>query len=533
MYFRRLALRSTAADEGGGSMSLRNQLAGGVALGATLLLMKPAAAQTSAEEIGRLQQQIQELQQKSQQLQEQLRDLQNQMQKSQTAPPQAAAPSAPSAAAPTQAASPPSATVSGEPRVTLYPAKGPAFTTADGQTSIQLASRMQFDVGDYVNVKPQSKFSSPANLTSGVNARRARIGILGKFYGDWDYALIYDFGGSADSLVNSGANTSGIENAYITYTGFRPLVIDAGYQNVPWTLDEATSSTDILFLERASPAAVAFNIAGGDFRSAVDVRYVKDRYFAGLWATGPVSGQPHNVGEQFGALGRFSVQALQSGDASLHLGVDVESLLKAPNVNGLRTLTLSDRPELRIDPTVVLNTGALINVRNSEVYGGELAASYQNLFFQSEYYHFIVQRDALPTLNFDGGYAEASWVLTGEQHTYVPATGAYSGILPNRPMSLTGAGWGAFEVAARYSVIDLNDRFTPGVAATATQGVAGGKQTIYTLGFNWYVDSYVRFSLNYLHGIIDKKSASVTTGPLGIGTGLKFDAIAARGQVAF
>ena len=383
-------------------MSLRNQLAGGVALGATLLLMKPAAAQTSAEEIGRLQQQIQELQQKSQQLQEQLRDLQNQMQKSQTAPPQAAAPSAPSAAAPTQAASPPSATVSGEPRVTLYPAKGPAFTTADGQTSIQLASRMQFDVGDYVNVKPQSKFSSPANLTSGVNARRARIGILGKFYGDWDYALIYDFGGSADSLVNSGANTSGIENAYITYTGFRPLVIDAGYQNVPWTLDEATSSTDILFLERASPAAVAFNIAGGDFRSAVDVRYVKDRYFAGLWATGPVSGQPHNVGEQFGALGRFSVQALQSGDASLHLGVDVESLLKAPNVNGLRTLTLSDRPELRIDPTVVLNTGALINVRNSEVYGGELAASYQNLFFQSEYYHFIVQRDALPTLNFDG-----------------------------------------------------------------------------------------------------------------------------------
>ena len=518
-------------------MSPRNRLAGGAVLGAVLLLMTPAAAQTSAEDIERLQEQIQELRQQSQQqidrLQEQLQDLQNQMQKTQAAPAQAPAQSGPPVTAPTQAVSPPNGTASGEPRVTLYPAKGPAFTTADGQTSIQLASRVQFDVGDYFNVKPQSKFSSPANLTSGVNARRARLGFLGKFYGDWDYALIYDFGGSADSLVNSGANTSGIENAYITYTGFRPLVIDAGYQNVPWTLDEATSSTDLLFLERASPAAVAFNIAAGDFRSAVDIRYVKDRYFAGLWATGPVSGQPHNVGEQFGALGRFSVQALQSPQGSLHLGVDVESLLKAPNVNGARTLTLSDRPELRIDPTVVLNTGSLINVRNSEVYGAELAVAYQNLFLQSEYYHYIVERDALPTLNFDGGYAEASWVLTGERHTYVPATGAYSGILPDHPMSLTGGGWGAFEVAARYSVVDLNDRFTPGVAATTTQGVAGGKQTIYTLGFNWYADSYVRFSLNYLHGIIDKKSASVTTGPLGIGTGLKFDAIAARGQVAF
>jgi phosphate-selective porin OprO/OprP len=520
-------------------MSLRGHLAGGAALGAAaLLLIRPAAAQTSADQIEQLQQQIQQLREQSQQqidrLQEQLQDLQSQMQKNQAFPAQAPAASAPpAAAAPTQAAAPPSTTVPGEPRLTLYPAKGPAFTTADGQTSIQLASRVQFDLGDYFNVKPQSKFSSPSDLTSGVNARRARLGIVGKFYGDWDYALIYDFGGSADSLVNSGANTSGIENAYLTYTGFRPLAIDAGYQNVPWTLDEATSSTDILFLERASSAAVAFNIAGGDFRSAVDVRYINDRYFAGLWATGPVSGQPHNVGEQFGALGRFSVQALQSSAGSLHVGVDVESLLKAQNVNGVPTLTLSDRPELRIDPTVVLNTGSLLEVTNAEVYGAELAAAYENLFFQSEYYHYIIERNALAKLNFDGGYAEASWVLTGEPHVYIPATGAYAGILPDHPMSFTGDGWGAFEVAARYSVVDLNDRFTPGVAAATTQGVAGGKQTVYTLGLNWYVDTYVRLSLNYLHGIIDKQSGSVTTGPLGIGTGLKFDAVAARWQVAF
>jgi hypothetical protein len=31
-------------------------------------------------------------------------------------------------------------------------------------------------------------------LDDGVNLRRARIGVIGKFWGDWDYALIYDFG---------------------------------------------------------------------------------------------------------------------------------------------------------------------------------------------------------------------------------------------------------------------------------------------------------------------------------------------------
>ena len=35
---------------------------------------------------------------------------------------------------------------------------------------------------------------------------------------------------------------------------------------------------------------------------------------------------------------------------------------------GKRTLTLSDRPELRIDPAVLLNTGAIANVSNAEVY---------------------------------------------------------------------------------------------------------------------------------------------------------------------
>jgi phosphate-selective porin OprO/OprP len=57
--------------------------------------------------------------------------------------------------------------------------------------------------------------------------------------------------------------------------------------------------------------------------------------------------------------------------------------------------------------------------------------------------------------------------------------GAYSGVVPDNPFSWAKGGWGAWEIAGRYSVIDLNDRLG------FVDGVAGGKQTIYTAGLNW------------------------------------------------
>jgi hypothetical protein len=54
-----------------------------------------------------------------------------------------------------------------------------------------------------------------------------------------------------------------------------------------------------------------------------------------------------------------------------------------------------------------------------------------------------------PNLKFDGGYAQASYVLTGESHPYNASSASYGGIAPANPFSLTGGGWGAWEIAAR------------------------------------------------------------------------------------
>ena len=96
-------------------------------------------------------------------------------------------------------------------------------------------------------------------------------------------------------------------------------------------------------------------------------------------------------------------------------------------------------------------------------------------------------------------------------------------MVPANPFSLTGGGWGAWEIAGRYSTIDLNDRLG------LVNGVAGGRQTIYTLALNWYVNSNVRFMFDYLHGNISKQVSPTNFGD----TGAKFDAFAMRTQVAF
>jgi phosphate-selective porin OprO/OprP len=419
--------------------------------------------------------------------------------------------------------------------------------SADGRNSIYLTGRLHFDVGDYLDYNPQSRAAAVQNLNSGVNARRARLGVTGKFAGDWTYNLIYDFGGSSDGFPPTpGAPASGIEAAYLTYNGLNkgplPLAFDLGYMDTPFTLDEATSSNDIMFVERASIQTVATGIMAGDFRSALGVRSNDERYWAGVYLTGPTSGALHTTGEPIGAFGRATYQVLQAPNYSLHLGADLGGLLKPPG--SPRSITLSDRPELRVDPTVILSTGALGTaanpVNNAAIYGVEAAAGYENFFVQGEYYHIDVDRQGRPTNGFDGGYIEGSWTLTGEHRKYLPAAGAYSGIVPAHPFSPWDGeyGLGAFELAGRFSTIDLNDRFTPGLAPGTTGAVGGGKQSVYAVGLNWYPNANIRFMFDYLHGNIDKRFSTAAGGgnagtTLGTAVGGDFDAVAMRMQFAF
>ncbi|MET4034495.1 phosphate-selective porin OprO/OprP [Bradyrhizobium sp. JR7.2] len=440
--------------------------------------------------------------------------------------------------------------------VVTMPNNRPTICTADGANCVAITGRVHYDMGGY-DYRPNTAATVPQKLDSGENVRRARIGVVGKFLEDWNFALIYDFGGSSDGFGGTGAagatpvgflpggGTSGIENAWVSYTGLKPfggkMAIEAGIMDLAWTLDESTSSNDIAFMERASVGIIAQNIAAGDFRSAAGARWYNDVFWAGAYVTGPTSGAIHSASsvsppgtsEQYGATARVAGQVVSGNDYSVHLGADAEWLIQPPRnlIANTQTLTLSDRPELRIDPTTLISTGAIANVSGAQVYGVEAAATYGPLWVQGEYYWFNIDRGAntavapigTSSLKFQGGYAQAAYVLTGESRKYNPSNAAYGGVKPNNPFSINGGGWGAWEIAGRYSTIDLNDQL-----ATAA-GIAGGRQTVYTLALNWYVNGNVRFMLDYLHGTVSKQASAVSAAD----TGSKFDAVALRTQFAF
>jgi phosphate-selective porin OprO/OprP len=527
-----------------------------LAVGVGVLAGSPAAAESagSEAEIALLKQQLHLLEQKLNRLEKQ--GAANAKTSASAKAEAKAAVANVSTAIPAKAAIPASGAATPSDAVVSMPNNRPTICTADQQNCISLTSRVHFDGGGY-DYHPNTTGTVPQRLDDGVNVRRARIGALGKFLGDWNYALIYDFGGSSDGFASTasaggvpvgflpGGAVSGIENAYLSYTGFRPfggqLAIEGGVMDLPYTLDEAMSSNDLPFMERASAGAIARSLAADDFRSAFGARWFNNVLWAGAYVTGPTTGAIHSASsinppgttEQLGTVARIAGQVVSGKDYSLHLGADAEFLIRPPHnlIANTQTLTLSDRPELRIDPTTLISTGAIANVSSAQSYSAEVAGTYGPLFFQGEYFWINVDRNAAtglppfgaPSLKFEGGYAEASLILTGETRKYNPSAAAYLGVVPEHPFALEGGGWGAWEIAGRVSTINLNDQL-----GTAT-GIAGGHQTIYTAGLNWYINRNVRFLFNYLHGNVAKQISPTNPGD----TGSKFDAFAMRTQIAF
>ena len=473
------------------------------------------------------------------------------------------------------------------------------FSDATGDNTVELFGRLHLDTGGYTNYRPAPMTLDRKGLSDGIDLRRARIGVVGTFMSDWHYAFVYDLGNTADSndlnnaLANANSSTSpttsntflsGIENAFITYNGFYshgqqfPVAFDFGIMDVPWTLEEATSSNDTMFLERSTAQVVATAFGGGDFRSVLAARSNNDRYWLGAFLTGPNSGALHTegascntgtvavtpgtpcvtsaqmtgLGPQLSFMARGAYQLVQQQNATFHIGFNYADLFAPRTGDNLAAIQLTDRPELRIDPTTFLNTGN-IPASGGQVYGAEVAASYNNFFAQGEYYHYVIQSRAGvpalpgnlqggvpgPTLNFDGGYVQASYSIGGTRH-YDPTRGAYTGVIPEVPMTPGGPSWGALELAARFTIIDLNSPYlttatlgpaysAPGVFSGGTTTYGGGKETSYGVGLNWYPNNNMKFMLDYEHLVINNPQFFNGANY----RGASIDWIAARSQIVF
>jgi len=458
----------------------------------------------------------------------------------------------------------------------------PTFATADGDFSAAIRTLVQYDWGYYsqgAGAKNLPAAYGP-DLSSGSNFRRVYLGIQGKLFGEWSYNANFDFGGSG------GTETPGhVQSLYLQYDGFAPWAFRVGAYPPPANIEDGTSSGDTIFLERNSPSNLQRGLAGGDGRDAISILYTGDRLYGAVSYTGGKVQDAAVFDEQQAVLGRVSYLLWSRPEAHFLIGANGTHILKLPDAlaNGsadlrntpgataLNSVTLSDPPELTIDSNGIklANTGAL-SANHLTQWGVETAGNLSSFYAQAGYYGFQIDRAPVafktftsatasktsivqPSNNtFGSWYVQASWLLTGESRSYNPQTGAFTPPKPADPFHLTKGGWGAWELAARYSDLNLNSHASdPASVITAwtTTGaqtytfyntVRGGDQKIATVGLNWYPNNAVRFALDYQWIDVSRLqapgTATITSGtPVlpALGGGQKLQTVALRVQFGF
>lgn len=181
----------------------------------------------------------------------------------------------------------------------------------------------------------------------------------------------------------------------------------------------------------------------------------------------------------------------------------------------------------------VLSTGRIL-ADSFSLYHVELAGSIGSFHYQSEVMlETVNQRDG-PTLLLPGAYAQCGWFLTGEHAAYLKQAGVFDyNVVPFSPFFGTGRkgrirGWGAWEVAFRWSYVDLSCTNLdpaneisdePGPPPVPNFGVLNES----TLAINWWWNRYTRVQLNWIHSM-----------PSYVGYGAApFDIVGSRFQVEF
>lgn len=374
---------------------------------------------------------------------------------------------------------------------TLSPS--PRFTSDDKKFSFRLRGRAEMDFAAF-NIR-----KGPRDFNSGTELRRARLGMEGTMFGDWAYRLEADFAGGGRD--DSNTQEVDINDAYIRYAPKdAKYFVTVGQHKTPNGLDQLASSPNLTFLERANVLGAFLDrrTGGGDRKFGLSYAYNADNWTATVGVFGQnlaITGAPVGAApipdESYGVHGRFTYAPIQEETSWIHLGVSGFYRETA----GQKAIRFGDRPEVRVDNVRTIDTG---NVTADSYYfiGAEAAAAFGGFSVQAEYANTWVNRPTGGNVSFDGGYVAIAYVLTGETVSY--RNGVVEGIKPKANFSPSGGGWGAWQIAARYSFIDLNDL-----------NVLGGKEENITVGLNWWINPNLRTSFNYIR--FDAKRQGVQT----------------------
>lgn len=358
---------------------------------------------------------------------------------------------------------------------------------SDGSAELAFGGRIQADgaiINESEGLDDDLKALGGRGEGNGVEIRRARIFFKGTLYERLYFKAQYEF----------AAGEVSDRDLYMGLKGLGPVGrVQVGVMKEPYFLDEQSSSNDMTFMERAvnnvfypdrklgisamnTAAEKRFRWQVGVFRDTNVFRNAFSNFNRADWDTAlRLTGLP--IWEE-------------DGSHFLHLGAAYVHRFRGDDER------YRQRPEAHLADRFV-DTGNM-NTRGTDLFGVEFAWVNGPLAIQSEYTHALVNRDeGGSNVDFWGAYGQVSYFLTGEHLVYKPDDGYFGRVKPKANLNPARGEWGAWEIAARFSYLDLND-----------SDVRGGEIWNTSAGLNWYLFPNARIMLNYVHSDLSGRRAA-------------------------
>lgn len=438
------------------------------------------------------------------------------------------------------------------PKVSMGP--GLRVDSADGQHSIAVTGRVQFDYRDLPDDYGSFNDRDSSSLGDGFEIRRARIGVSGKMFGDIGYEVITNTVGSGDL----------IDTAWLNLGYIKPVQLRMGRFKQPFSLEQLTSSNNIDFMERSYADQLVPGKKLGAMLHGEPI--VGITYAASYFQQGS---REISEGDGFQSAARLTLNAAQLvkwSNAVLHFGVagtdghyQIRPAVSSQTNSGAQTATrativgfnsenrgLANVYRAQIGGSTPGANGAFAGAADEiaanvskEMQGLEVALAYGPVKFQGEMVTAsfdATHQSAGQTVvgDVDVDYVELIWNITGEKWSEAYRAGVFSGIKPTKNFK-PGSGLGAWQIGARFSTYDASDMRVSGTSSRE-QNVDKGETL--TLGVNWLLNTNVRFMLNYADTKFKPSATSPATAvtPLDVTGATAQDSeqiISLRGQVAF
>ena len=334
--------------------------------------------------------------------------------------------------------------------------------------------------------------------------RRARFGVAGDITDNTLYKIEMEF---------ADPNNAQFRDVYIGLKNLPILrTVLIGNQKRPYGLDELNSSRYLIFMER--PLISEADDEGQRRLGICSYGLSEDQAWNwryGVFNLENIQNDGVYIGDhyQLQMAGRLAntiwYDEYSDGRGYAHWGV--AGSIAYPDGNDQGGETNANEAIFRTRPEAVttrrwLDTDRIDFANDFELGTLESVINVGPFQVGGEYQYIWLNRtNALSDLQFNGYWGYVAYMLTGEHVPWERESGTLGRVKPFENFFLVDTtrgyrdgGWGAWQVAARYSNADLTD-----------DDITGGVGNAVTIGLNWYWNTNAKMMFNYVYGHIDER----------------------------